>query len=98
MNRVDCEAFKLSSDQAPTVYKPVGCESCNHTGYSGRTGIYEIVDIDEKLRTMIHDGASEQEMESYARTATAGIRHDGLRRILAGDTSLEEVFRVTRED
>ncbi len=98
MNSIDCEAFKMPPDSAPTAYKPVGCGVCNQTGYAGRTGIYEIVSVDERLRGMIHDGASEHEMESYARTVTPGIRQDGLRRILAGETSLEEVFRVTRED
>jgi len=98
MNSADCDAFKLSSKNPPTVYKPVGCKTCNHTGYAGRTGIYEIVAVDETFRGLIHDGASEHAMESYARTITPGIRQDGLRRILAGVTSLEEVFRVTRED
>ncbi len=46
---------------------------------------------------MIHDGAGEQQMERHARHTTAGIRDDGLRRVLAGATSLEEVLRVTRE-
>jgi general secretion pathway protein E len=47
---------------------------------------------------MIHDGASEQGMERYARTLTPSIRDDGRARILAGTTSIEEVMRVTRED
>jgi len=47
---------------------------------------------------MIHDGTSEHEIERYARQQTPGIRQDGLRRILAGDTSVEEVLRVTREE
>ncbi len=47
---------------------------------------------------MIHDGASEQDLERYARTLTPGIRDDGLRKVLAGETTLEEVLRVTRED
>jgi len=47
---------------------------------------------------MIHDGVSEQELEKYARTKTPGIRDDGRRRVLSGDTTIEEVLRVTRED
>ena len=50
------------------------------------------------MRTMIHDGSSEQELERYARTASPGIRDDGRRKVMAGDTTLEEVLRVTRED
>jgi general secretion pathway protein E len=47
---------------------------------------------------MIHDGASEQNLEKYARTLTPSIRTDGRRRVLQGDTTLEEVLRVTRAD
>jgi general secretion pathway protein E len=68
------------------------------TGYRGRTGIYELISVDDHMRTMIHDGASEQELERYARASSPGIRDDGRRKVLAGDTTLEEVLRVTRED
>jgi len=50
------------------------------------------------MRTMIHDGASEQELERYARKATPSIRDDGRARVLRGETTIEEVLRVTRED
>jgi general secretion pathway protein E len=68
------------------------------SGYRGRTGIYELIAVDDHMRTMIHDGASEQELERYARTSSPGIREDGRRKVLAGETTLEEVLRVTRED
>ncbi len=68
------------------------------SGYRGRTGIYELISVDDHMRTMIHDGASEQELERYARTRGPGIRDDGRRKVLAGETTLEEVLRVTRED
>jgi general secretion pathway protein E len=53
--------------------------------------------VDEKMRNMIHDGDSEHRMELHARTRTPGIRDDGMRRVIKGETSLEEVLRVTRE-
>jgi general secretion pathway protein E len=68
------------------------------SGYKGRTGIYELVVVDDAMRTMIHDGASEQELERHARKLTPGIREDGIARALRGETTLEEVLRVTRED
>jgi len=80
------------------LYEPTGCEQCNFLGYRGRTGIYELIEVDNALRGMIHDGAGEHQMEQYARQFWPSIRADGVRRILAGDTSLEEVLRVTRED
>ena len=82
----------------PSIYSPKGCKACNHSGYSGRTGIYELVVIDEGLRSMIHDLASEHDLERHARTLSASIRADGIRLVLEGVTTLEEVLRVTRED
>jgi len=95
---VDCERFGFDADNPPTFYKANGCKHCNFLGYRGRSGIYELVEIDDTLRGMIHDGASELDIESYARKFSPGIRQDGLRRILAGETSVEEVLRVTQED
>ncbi|HEX6550417.1 MAG TPA: type II secretion system ATPase GspE [Gammaproteobacteria bacterium] len=91
-------ALDLPRDQPPTLYRPAGCEQCNRTGYRGRTGVYEIVMVDDHMRSMIHDGSGEQDLEHYARTKTPSIRQDGRRRVLAGETSVEEVLRVTRED
>ena len=81
-----------------TIYQPIGCDHCSGSGYLGRGGIYELISIDETLRNMIHDGASEQEMESHARHYSPSIRTDGKRRVLAGQTSIEEMLRVTREN
>jgi general secretion pathway protein E len=97
-NAVDCERFGLDAMDPPTFYKAEGCKHCNYQGYRGRSGIYELVVVDDELRTMIHDGTSEHEIEYYARRASPGIRHDGLRRALAGDTTIDEVLRVTRDD
>ena len=82
-----------AEDGAPTLYHP-GAE----VGYKGRTGIYELTLVDEQMRTLIHDGAGEQELERHARTLTPGIRDDGRNKVLAGVTTVEEVLRVTRED
>ena len=94
----DCAILDIDVDKAPTLYEPVGCSSCNNIGYRGRIGLYELIVIDETLRTMIHDGASEQEMEKQARKSTNGIRDEGRRLVLGGTTSMEEVMRVTRDD
>ena len=94
----ECQLLEVDPQQAPTLYRPVGCAQCNGSGFRGRTGIYELIEIDDTLRGLIHDGASEQAMVRHARLSQLGIRQDGLRRVLAGDTTLEEVLRVTRED
>jgi general secretion pathway protein E len=80
---------------APTLYRP-GRDAAG--GYRGRTGIYELIAVDDTMRTMVHDGSSEQEMERYARTFGPSIRDDGRAKALRGQTSLEELLRVTRED
>jgi general secretion pathway protein E len=86
---VDTEVSGISLNRA------TGCEHCNYSGYRGRTGIYELIEVDDALRLMIHSGASEQEMLETAREHYPGIQEDGRRRILDGETSLEEVLRVT---
>ena len=70
---------------SPTLYRAGARDAA---GYKGRTGIYELVLIDEHMRTMIHDGASEQELERYARTRTPGIRDDGRAKVLSGVTTM----------
>jgi general secretion pathway protein E len=87
-----------SMSVAPIIYSPGSCNACNGSGYSGRSGIYEMVAIDEKMRSMIHDIGSEQDIEQYAHQQTSSIRQDGMRLVLEGVTTLEEVLRVTKED
>ncbi|HSG88848.1 MAG TPA: type II secretion system ATPase GspE [Pseudomonadales bacterium] len=94
----ECEALGLTADAAVAVWQPAGCPACAGSGYRGRTGIYELVAVDETLREMIHVGASEQEMERYAHARAANLTGDGLEKVLAGVTSIAEVLRVTRED
>ena len=90
-------ALGISAATPPEIFTASGCGFCNSLGFSGRTGIYELVEIDDTMRAMIHDGAAEYEFEAYARTRTPDIRQDGVRRLLAGETALEEVVRVTSE-
>ena len=58
----------------------------------------ELVIIDEPMRQLIHDRAGELKLARHARTLTPSIRDDGWRKVLAGETTIEEVLRVTRED
>ena len=79
------------------VFRPVGCPACRGTGYRGRTGIYEVVAIDRALETMIHDGAAEADLVSTARTTGPSLLDDGVRRVLAGETSVAEVARAVQD-
>jgi len=91
----ECNTLNLDPGNPPTIYR---AGENTATGFRGRTGIYEVIAVDDAMRTMIHDGVSEQNLERHARTMTPSIRDDGRRRVLAGNTTLEEVLRVTRED
>jgi general secretion pathway protein E len=89
------ELLGLEGDAPVQLHHAKGCPKCNMTGYRGRTGIYELIEVDETLRTAIHEGVGEQAMLEIARMNYPGIQADGKRRILAGETTLEEVLRVT---
>ena len=67
-------------------------------GYKGRSGIYEVIEIDDVLAGKIHDGESQADIERYSRTKSHSLRDDGIRRVVEGETSLDEVFRVTRDN
>jgi general secretion pathway protein E len=87
--------LNVEADQALEICRAKGCSQCNGSGYRGRTAIYEWIDVDRQLQTLIHDGASEQAMTEAVRSRSPAILEDGRGRVLAGTTSLEEVLRVT---
>lgn len=95
--REECDFLEISPENPPTIFSAAGCDQCNQTGYQSRTGIYEIMLLDNVLRQMVHDNTGEGDMEKYIRTKYPSIRQDGLARILKGDTTIEEVIRVTSE-
>jgi general secretion pathway protein E len=80
-----------------TIYSAAGCAACNWTGYQGRTGIYELLNIDDEVRRLIHDTAAEANLRQYATArGMSTLRGDGLRWVAEGVTTFEEVLRVTR--
>ncbi len=90
--------LQFLEEQSAIVYEAVGCEACGPTGFRGRTGIYELVVVDDTIRQLIHDRVSEQELSSYARRIAPSIREDGKAKVLDGTTTVQEVLRVTLED
>ena len=97
-SRNEKEQLAVDTSAPLTLYKAEGCAHCRHTGYAGRSGIHELIEVDKKLEEMIHDGASEQQLETYARSNSPGILQSGRRKVLSGKTTLQEVLRVTIED
>ena len=86
-------AFDLEGKQ---VFEAQGCEHCAGTGYVGRRAVFEILEVTEEIRHMISAGATEAEIEGRARAGgMTTLIEDGIRAALAGQTSLQEVLRVT---
>jgi general secretion pathway protein E len=79
-------------------WHPVGCAACSFSGYKGRTGVYELMVADDRLRSLIHNRAAESQLFVAAEEGgLRSMREDGDRLVRAGVTSLEEVLRVTRD-
>jgi general secretion pathway protein E len=79
-------------------WHPVGCPHCGQTGYKGRTGVYELMVVNEAVQSLIHNRAADHEIVGAARGAgLRSMREDGERLVRTGATSLEEVIRVTRD-
>jgi len=83
-------------DEELFLSHPQGCKDCNHTGYRGRRGIYEFVRIDETLSQLILNGASEKQMADHAFKSSDNLADSAEKLLLKGETSLEEIMRVTR--
>ena len=81
------------------LFKGAGCDACAHTGYKGRKGIFEIFEINEEVQHLINRGVTAAELRIKARElGMRTLREDGLRKVIGGMTTLEEVFRVTMGD
>ena len=88
----------FSAEDARTVVpqRGAGCEKCNSTGYKGRVGLYEVMEISDALKELILVGASSQELRRKAiEEGMVTLRQSGLRKIMAGVTTMEEVLRET---
>ncbi len=79
------------------IYRAGGCAACND-GYRGRAGLHELVAIDDRMESLIHDGAPESALVEAARAGGPSLWDDGVAKAVAGVTSVEEVARVLRED
>jgi len=87
----------LQSKEPLTLYRGKGCKNCKQSGYRGRTGIFELLSVNEKIKQLISEKASTQVIREAAKKTVgmASLREDGLRKVLKGFTTLEEVDRVT---
>jgi len=98
VRRLCLECRKPVLHESATYYSAVGCPACNRSGYRGRTGIYELLTVDDELRRLVHDRASEQALRAHVLAhGMRSLREDAMRWAAAGVISLEEAIRVTGE-
>ena len=82
-----------------SIMGPVGCDACRGGGFKGRMGIFEILEVDDEVRHLINDDLTSPELRTRARElGMRTLREDGIRKVLAGMTSADEVLRVTMGD
>jgi type IV pilus assembly protein PilB len=79
----------------PTLYRPVGCSACSKTGYKGRLALHEVMVVSEDIERLAVEHASAVAISHVAREqGMTSLRDDGMRKVLEGITSLEEILRV----
>jgi type II secretory ATPase GspE/PulE/Tfp pilus assembly ATPase PilB-like protein len=95
----DLAALHLTASQlTQPLMKPVGCEACSGIGFKGRTGVYEFLEMSEPLRPLIIERASVEEIRAKAREeGMRSLREDGIAKVLAGVTTVEEMIRETQD-
>ena len=94
----DAERALAGTDLAE-IYRSRGCDLCRGTGYRGRTGVYELLFVDDTIRQMITTRQNAQAIKDYA--VSRGLRtlfEDGIEKVRHGVTTIEEVLRVTQRD
>lgn len=93
------EGFPIEELETKTIYEPAGCDDCRGSGFKGRTGIYEILIVDDHVRPLIINRASSGEIKREAlKHGLHTLRDDGWRKVLDGVTTVEEVMRVSEDD
>ncbi len=89
---------EVDISQVLHVFEPVGCQKCSNTGYAGRIGLFEVLEMEEGLAKIILSGPSEAKIEEEAKKqGMATMKQDGILKVLEGETSLEEVIKATEE-
>ena len=82
-----------------SLYRAAGCRHCRGTGYNGRTGLYELLETDDEVRRLVGERAATHLVKQAARkTGLRTLRQDGWQKVLRGQTTVDEVLRVTKAD
>jgi len=101
LSESELRALQVEASQLvdANIMRPVGCEQCRQTGYKGRIGIFEVFEIDDEVRHMVNARVATMVLRQRARQlGMRTLREDGVRKVLAGLTSAEEVISITIGD
>jgi len=90
------EFLELTEGQECHIYHANGCPTCKNTGFKGRVGVYELLNVDDGMRQLIHKQSGDIELDQYARQFAHSIIDDGKVKVLEGVTTIEEILRVNR--
>ncbi len=97
-SEAECAAFGKPFDPSLKFHRPGSAAQGRNAGYKGRTGVYELIVIDDAMRALIHEGAGEAAMTAHVRKTCPAMLEDGWNKVIAGITSADEVLRVTRDE
>ena len=90
--------LRQNTDQEVNIYEPAGCKLCNNTGFFGRNGVFEIMEVNEEIRNLIAENGTTEELEEAAkRSGMRTLRQNGIRYVLDGTTSIEEMLKASYE-
>jgi general secretion pathway protein E/type IV pilus assembly protein PilB len=93
------DAERAIASSVSELYRGEGCPECAQSGYSGRKGIFELLNVDDQIRELIHSGTTATQLRRQARASGMhSLREDGIRKAINGITTLSEVLRVTMKD
>jgi len=100
-NDYEMQTLKMNPDEIKkaTIFRGAGCNECSRTGYRGRMGIYEIFVVDDEVRRLIYEKVPSNVIRARARElGMRTLREDGIRKVMTGITTPEEVISITAGD
>lgn len=90
--------LRMNTQEEVNVYEPCGCDFCSHTGYYGRIGVFEIMEVNDEIRDLIAANGTTEELERAARNSgMRTLRDNGISYVLNGTTSVEEMLKASYE-
>ena len=90
--------MRILSKEDVEIYSPGGCNLCNNTGYFGRIGVFEIMEVNDEIRKLIAENGTTEELAAAARNnGMRTLRENGVRYVLEGVTSYEEMMKASYE-